>query len=92
MINLDSNKYKSLSEEEKKLVQEAYEAGVDDVLDEIYEEAVFDLEMNLAVYDEDKIMRKRLPNHPSTLDPNNPKDTHQKAPIMKKKIPAKIKL
>ena len=89
MIDLNSKKYNGLSDEEKKLIQEAFEAGVDSVLDEVYESAVFDLEMNADAYNEAKMFRKRLPNHPSKIDPDKPndeKDMHQKAPEMRKKL------
>ena len=63
------------------LLEEAFLAG--------YEDASEDIE----TYNEN-VMRKRLPNHPSKIDPNNPddeKDLHQKAPIMRKKL-KKLKL
>ena len=87
---------RKLSEEERKLVREAWEAGANSVLDDIYTECAFDLEGEMDEYitEGGKIMRKRLPNHPSKIDPNKPedeKDLHQKAPIMKKKL-SKLKI
>ena len=76
----------NISEEEKQLVREAFEAGVDSVLDEVYEDAVFDLEMNAEAYDESKKIRRRLPNHFETVDTNSEKDKHIRAPQIKRKL------
>ena len=70
-------------EEFKKILQEAYYSGYKDA------------EEDINIYTEArKVFRKRLPNHPSKIDPNNPNagnDLHQKAPIMRKKL-KKLKL
>ena len=65
------------------------------ILKEAFLAGYKDAEEDINIYTEArKVFRKRLPNHPSKIDPNNPNagnDLHQKAPIMRKKL-KKLKL
>ena len=72
-----------------------YNKYFESILEEAFLAGYEDAEKDIIFYNENEgIMRKRLPNHPSKIDPNNPndeRDLHQKAPIMRKKL-KKLKL
>lgn len=70
-----------------------YDKDFESILEEAFLAGYEDASEDIETYNEN-VMRKRLPNHPSKINPNNPddkKDLHQKAPIMRKKL-KKLKL